>query len=671
MKINFRIYNRVFWNIAIIFTLFVSCSVKSVGNQGLTSDPFILFSSSDKIRYKKSIEQGYQYLYAQMDLYHHHVVIESESPYQDYYPSGFMGDIEAITVSRESCEKKSCGNVHSGRDSLKIEYSSTGEKGWAGLFYQYPDKNWGEFPCRNLEGAKQITFWAKSDSPIRVEIYSGFGSTEVGKANIKYTDSYEKYGLSAVLDGKWRKFSLDTSNLSTKSVCGPLAIVFTKINGAGAVYIDDAYIELSRYDEPRLLQSYTQNNCLIRLDEDGTPKFGSANNVSHIYDQALVVLALLARGNEEDRRRADLISLALIQAQSYERTFKDGRLRNAYASGKLIDEGCRYARLPGKWDDKRQTNLNAISVKNGSCPASEQYEEDEYSLGSDTGNLSWVAIALIQAHSLLPPKSGDPFLLSVRKIANWIVSNHKMNDDFGGFRGGYEVFNEVVGTPTSGQHANNWRSTEHNIDLAVLFSHLEKVDSGRKEYWLSQKQHAIKFLKKMIFHGNNKIYIRTGTKATNEINEDIKPLDAQTWIVLSDLDVIDTKQKNNVIDWAIKNCRSNDNYGLYDFNCRGDGDGVWWEGTAQMALALQHLNRINESQTILEKLINVQQKEGYAKGSIPAASKCGLTTGIYKHWRSIGSAKPWLYPNAPHIGATSWFLFALQNKNPYFLRNHK
>jgi hypothetical protein len=38
-------------------------------------------------------------------------------------------------------------------------------------------------------------------------------------------------------------------------------------------------------------------------------------------------------------------------------------------------------------------------------------------------------------------------------------------------------------------------------------------------------------------------------------------------------------------------------------------------------------------------------------------------------WKSTGEVKPWLYPDAPHIGATSWCIFAALARNPYHLRN--
>ena len=46
---------------------------------------------------------------------------------------------------------------------------------------------------------------------------------------------------------------------------------------------------------------------------------------------------------------------ALVEAQHRDRTFKDERLRNAYAGGELIDPHLGTTRLPGAYDPTSQT----------------------------------------------------------------------------------------------------------------------------------------------------------------------------------------------------------------------------------------------------------------------------------------------------------------------------
>jgi len=103
----------------------------------------------------------------------------------------------------------------------------------------------------------------------------------------------------------------------------------------------------------------------------------------------------------------------------------------------------------------------------------------------------------------------------------------------------------------------------------------------------------------------------------------------------------------------------------FDFNC-DDGDGAWWEGTGQVAAALRWLGREREAATVLEQVRHAQRRDTTAAGAVPAASRCGLTTGFDMSFRS-GKTIPWLYPNWPHIGATAWFIFASLGVNPYFV----
>jgi hypothetical protein len=96
-------------------------------------------------------------------------------------------------------------------------------------------------------------------------------------------------------------------------------------------------------------------------------------NVAFIYDNALALLAFLARGSEDDPRRAKVLADAFVYAMGHDRSYGDHRLRNAYNSDDLIDDATGAAKLPGWWD------ANA-----------KQWVEDEVQVSSHTGNLAWV-----------------------------------------------------------------------------------------------------------------------------------------------------------------------------------------------------------------------------------------------------------------------------------------
>jgi hypothetical protein len=52
-----------------------------------------------------------------------------------------------------------------GKDTIetRIEYKQGPEKGWAGLYWQHPDNNWGDEPGVDLTGAKRISFYARGE----------------------------------------------------------------------------------------------------------------------------------------------------------------------------------------------------------------------------------------------------------------------------------------------------------------------------------------------------------------------------------------------------------------------------------------------------------------------------------------------------------------------------
>jgi hypothetical protein len=170
----------------------------------------------------------------------------------------------------------------------------------------------------------------------------------------------------------------------------------------------------------------------------------------------------------------------------------------------------------------------------------------------------------------------------------------------------------------------------------------------------------------MVERGDDGVYQRTGIGAGTDdtaAGSGVIPLDAQTWSVLG---LGQPGRYQPALDWALQHCRAPEVANAFDFNCH-DGDGAWWEGTAQAAAALQRLGRGGEAAPIIGALREAQLREGPAAGALPAASRCGLSTGFDHLWHADGQVKPWVYPDTPHIGATAWYLFALLGRNPFDL----
>ena len=586
---------------------------------------------------KSSVDAAFNFIYRQMDQYHQSVIIVGEPEYQTFFPSGFIGDTSSITI-----DSASISYPHSGKTCIKATYDPNKQStlGWAGIYFQYPADNWGKSPGRNLSDAKRLTFWVRADNPTTVEFFTG-GINRPPKSRSEYSDSFGPLSTGQKkITKEWQMLELNFKNEDLSSVIGAFGFKFARNDtpNSATIYLDDIAIDLPKLKEPRFIQSYFDAGC-----EAGAPI-----NISHVYDQALVILALLARGQPEDLNRADLLARALVLAQKNDRTFRDGRLRSAYASGEILDAKQGHARIPGRWNPKVQ-----------------EFWEDEYSVGTDTGNMAWAGIALLQAHAYLLNRGASPYLQAARDIAQWIVINTKVEDSIGGFSGGFEGFEKAAGDPT-GQKVAKWRSTEHNIDFVAFFENLAfalKENSQEALYWGAQANHARHFVEKMKNRSPQGQHFWTGVSEDKTLNKSPIPVDIQSFAVLA---LKKPNENEKALNWALHNCTAGRIENGFDFNCK-DGDGAWWEGTAQVAAALRSLNRNSEAVPILSRLGLVQIKSGPARGAIPAASKCGLTTGFTKIWPSSNEALPWLYPNNPHIGATAWYIFAMLGKNPYYL----
>jgi hypothetical protein len=578
-----------------------------------------------------SIGAAFDFLKGQMDRYHQSTIVYSTDGFGAYYPGGRMGDVNDIRVVPPGDR-----GDHTGHTLVQIDYRPEhfGGLGWAGVYFLYPDGNWGQLPGRNLTGATRLTFWACADHVTRAEFFVG----GLHDSHLPNADSLAKTSTGIVaVTPTWQRYEINLTGKDLSSVIAGFGMVTSREQDGDprSLFVDDIGFNLPRLDEPHFLPSnLPQGICQV----------GVLHNSAQIYDQALVLLAFLARRQPDDLRRADLLARALVEAQHRDRTFKDGRLRNAYAGGELIDPDLGTTRLPGWYDWTAQ-----------------RFAEDENAVGTDTGNMAWAALALVQAHALLPKRAGDPFLNAATSLARWVVVNTKVEDPLGGFSGGVQGFERAPGLP-EGQRRKDYRATEHNIDLAALFAHLAATANNPEEsgQWTAQAIHARSFVDKMRADGAN---YWTGTSAgvAMEINKSVVPLDVQTWSVLS---TREPGQSTGALDWALTNCTAGSIRDAFDFNCH-DGDGAWWEGTAQVAAALRWLKRGSEAAPMLARLRTAQLKDTPAAGALPAASRCGLTTGFSRTFK--GQTLPWVYTNWPHIGATAWFIFAALGVNPYFV----
>jgi hypothetical protein len=161
-----------------------------------------------------------------------------------------------------------------------------------------------------------------------------------------------------------------------------------------------------------------------------------------------------------------------------------------------------------------------------------------------------------------------------------------------------------------------YKSTEHNLDLYVVFQRLYEITSD--DTWRQRAVHAETFIKSMWDKTEGKFY--KGTDNTGIIvNDEVIPLDAQTWAILA------FREKPELYSKALAYAEMNHRAGEgYDFNT--DRDGIWCEGTAQMAVAYQVVGDTEKANAC----ITAVEKAQYENGAIPAASRDGLIIGNYR-----------------------------------------
>jgi len=151
----------------------------------------------------------------------------------NFFPSGYMGDIERIQLDdgwKENCHTIPC---------IKVSYEPGGE-GWAGVYWQYPAKNWGDEPGREIKRAKTLVFWAKGEKGGELVSFKVGGIK--GR---KYEDPLEKTVKTFPLDRDWHRYDVDLTGEDTSSVIGAFAWIVKKNGNPKRVifYLDDICFE--------------------------------------------------------------------------------------------------------------------------------------------------------------------------------------------------------------------------------------------------------------------------------------------------------------------------------------------------------------------------------------------------------------------------------------------
>lgn len=172
------------------------------------------------------------------------VVYDDVSLISPFIPSGFMGDTHSLAVDAAYPIKP-----QSGETCIEIKYDPNTQnhdpkipnKGWAGIYWLYPENNWGVLPGYKFQGVKSLTFWARSDD--RAICKFGTGGISSGK---EYQDSLGTTPMGQItLTQQWYKFTIKIPQKDLDCVISSLnfAIEAKKNSGVTSIYIDQIQYE--------------------------------------------------------------------------------------------------------------------------------------------------------------------------------------------------------------------------------------------------------------------------------------------------------------------------------------------------------------------------------------------------------------------------------------------
>jgi hypothetical protein len=338
-------------------------------------------------------------------------------------------------------------------------------------------------------------------------------------------------------------------------------------------------------------------------------------STAFVYDNALAAIALVACG---DVNSATVIGNALSLAARNDRTFRDGRVRNAYRPGPV---GKGPPALPGWWDDKQKI-----------------WAEDAAQDGSSTGNVAWAALALLTLHQATRQEA---FLADAEHLIDWVIANVSTGS---GFRGGFHGYDPQQARLT-------WISTEHNADVYAAATWLFRLTSERK--YADAASEARQFLQRAF----DVDHFRLGTKPDGSLADpSMLALDVQLWPWMAIPDA--PAQWRSALNFAATHLAVADGF---DFN--GDRDGLWVEGTAQASLAYRIAGDPRRSAQLLATLEADRTPSGFLYATRGARVSTGLSID------PTATTADFFYFKRPHLGATAWATLAATTWNPFTGRN--
>ncbi|MER6132027.1 Tat pathway signal sequence domain protein [Streptomyces sp. NPDC001815] len=393
----------------------------------------------------------------------------------------------------------------------------------------------------------------------------------------------------------------------------------------------------------------------VRLTQSYTDQAGLFST-AFTYDNALAILAHLATRTKDGRARAVVLGDALLYAQAHDPVYDDGRLRQAYNVGPYVF----FDGVPQPDGFVRADGTANVGTQFGFT-------------GTAVGDMAWAGIAL----SALADRTGARrFLRGAVRIGDWIERTGRTDEPLGGYKFGVDGAN--VKLP--------FTSTEHNTDLVCLFGRLARLTGNR--VWLERRARARAFVEKMWEPSGNFFY--TGTNDGVSVNRSPVPEDTQTWTQLAlgsrpysrsldwaaaELAVLDHADRRNStvpagqsyagVTFSSVSLLANEDAPIAEFQPKPDRNGVWFEGTAHLALALRNRHGRGDEVRARRLIASIEQAQDLLgtdqtinKKALPARS------GVVSASSPLDTGFGFGYYPYRHTGATAWYLLAATRTNP-------
>ncbi|MFE0455741.1 Tat pathway signal sequence domain protein [Streptomyces sp. NPDC058914] len=401
----------------------------------------------------------------------------------------------------------------------------------------------------------------------------------------------------------------------------------------------DAYPE---HGGVRLAQSYTDQAGLF--------------STAFTYDNALAVLAHLASRTADGHARAVTLGDALLYAQAHDPVYDDGRLRQAYNVGPYTF----YDGSPQPDGFVRADGTVNVGTQFGFT-------------GTAVGDMAWAGIAL----STLAGRTGKRrFLTGAVRIGEWIERVGRTDEPLGGYKFGVDGADQKL----------PFTSTEHNTDLVGLFGRLARLTGDR--IWLDRRARAAAFVRKMWEPSQGFFY--TGTNDGVTINKSPIPEDTQTWTHLAlsaaahsrsldwaaaELAVLDTADRPNStvptgqtyegVTFSSASLLADEDSPIAPGQPKPDRNGVWFEGTAHLALALRHRRAPGDEARARRLIASIERAQDLlGPGQTVGGRSLPARSGVVSASSPLDTGFGFGYYPYRHTGATAWYLLAAARANP-------